>query len=69
MTTIPTQILGGLHPTNWKFWRCTYESSVEGTLSGDSGFSSIFAVKIMNFWVRNADPRGILGKPFATLFS
>jgi len=44
------------------------ESSVEDTLSGDSGFSSIFAVMIMNFWVRNADTRGILRKPFATLF-
>ena len=49
------------------FWRWKSESSVEGTLSGDSGFSSTFAVKIMNFWVRNADPKGILGKPFATL--
>ena len=75
MTSIPTQILGiqmgfpRTPPYSLEILEMESESSVEDTLSGDSGFSSIFAVMIMNFWVRNADPRGILRKPFATLFS
>ena len=34
----------GLHAVVWKFWRWKSESSEEGTLSGNSRFSSIFAV-------------------------
>ena len=39
----------GLHSAVWKFWRWKSESSEEGTLSGNSRFSSIFAVTSYEF--------------------
>ena len=38
---------------------------LEGTLSGDSGLSSIFAVKGYEFLSQKCGPMDFLGKPFA----